>query len=254
MGLIKRIGNGDIPLAQTYWGYGVCVGILWGIILEIFEANSTAILFLMLAYLPYQVFINMGIWRAANNYKKSLLLAWLAKIGATLGTLFFAIATAGLFSTIINQNSIAPSSNPQALHTVPNAIVLDEKIYGNKIGATWNWEKLDVDTKSNWWIGEMGLRDKFNIVSVWLKTESLKRAKELGRDYNYSVMLVTFSCSDASYQIVSITEVFLDANRADEQPIFKEMFDRKFKKLEVTGKNDHLIKAYNKVCLTASPK
>ena len=107
-----------------------------------------------------------------------------------------------------------------------------------------------MDVKNgNWWLEtSMRKRDKFNIVHVWLKTESINRAKVQGSDYNYTVILMSFSCSDATYHTESFTDVFYSASNPDDSILIKEMFDKKFSKVKNTDEDSYIYESYKKVC------
>jgi hypothetical protein len=247
--IFEKIWLGILPLSTLYWGFAILGGVVWKILFSfVDEDNSFTVNLFLLTALVYQLFINVGIWRAADNYKKSTLLAWLAKIATTIGTVVLLITFLGFSNLKAIQNDVGsyqPNSNQTEQQSNKNLNLKE-----GKIGANWTWEKLDTKKGNVWLEKNMRERDKFNIVTVWLKAESIVEAKKWGSDYNYSIFLVKFSCSDATYHTVNVTDVFYSSDRADEPIFVKESFDSAFKKIELNKTGTGFIKAYEKVCLS----
>jgi len=87
--LVGDLWRGDVPLVQTYWLYGVLVGIAFAVVFFGIEYLTTGlaegfgpifILGMMLLYFLYTAFINVAIWRSAGKYKGPKRWAILAKI------------------------------------------------------------------------------------------------------------------------------------------------------------------------------
>jgi hypothetical protein len=93
MDLIKRIWNGELPLVKVYWVYGVLVGLLIKVFVEVsysfVSINHLQFYsyFLIAILIPYQLLISVGIWRSATVYTKNKVWAVLAKIAAVIGLL-----------------------------------------------------------------------------------------------------------------------------------------------------------------------
>lgn len=93
--LFLRLLKGNVPLATTYWGYGVLVGILFNCISLAIEYNyfameeklETIILGYYFFVLAYQIFISIAIWNSAGNYKGKKIWAILARIMVVLSVI-----------------------------------------------------------------------------------------------------------------------------------------------------------------------
>jgi hypothetical protein len=93
MDLIKRIWNGELPLVKVYWVYGVLVGLLIKVFVEVsysfvsINHLQSYSYFLIAILIPYQLLISVGIWRSATVYTNNKVWAVLAKIAAVIGLL-----------------------------------------------------------------------------------------------------------------------------------------------------------------------
>ena len=85
-GFFSKLINGDFGLAKTYWLYGVVVGIVINIAVNILPSLGVLVLVLA-ATTVYQAVVLIGIWRAANRYQGRTLWAVLAKVATVLGWL-----------------------------------------------------------------------------------------------------------------------------------------------------------------------
>lgn len=95
-GFFGKLANGDFGLAKTYWIYGVLAGIVVNIVLSVVTSIG-ALVFLMLAYIAYEIPVLMGTWRAANKYPGLKIWAILAQVAVVLGAIMLAV---GLFAII----------------------------------------------------------------------------------------------------------------------------------------------------------
>jgi len=89
-GFFGKLANGDFGLAKTYWVYGVLVGFVVSIIINVITSIGGLVI-LMLAYTAYEIPVIMGTWRAANKYQGSKIWAILAKIAVVLGVISLAV-------------------------------------------------------------------------------------------------------------------------------------------------------------------
>jgi hypothetical protein len=89
MDLIRDLWRGDVSLTKTCWLFGVAAGVCFAIVFAFIEYRSTGlstglgpafILGLILFYFVYVSFINVAIWRSANNYGGPKGYAILAKV------------------------------------------------------------------------------------------------------------------------------------------------------------------------------
>ena len=95
MDLIRRLWRGNIPLARTFWLYGVCVNLSVVATMNYFlvynkQALSTAVVYISIwaiiafsiIYFPY---IFISIWRSANKYQGHRFYTIAAKIIVIFG-------------------------------------------------------------------------------------------------------------------------------------------------------------------------
>jgi hypothetical protein len=139
MDLIKRIWNGELPLVKIYWVYGVLVGLLLRIFVEVsypFVSISHLQLysyFLIAVLIPYQILISVGIWRSATAYTEVQVWAILAKIAAVIGLL----TVLGLAFKSLNDEA----SNIYELNET--ATILN-KTLPSQIDKETRWDKVDT--------------------------------------------------------------------------------------------------------------
>ena len=95
-GLIKSFWEGEYPLGQSFWGYGVGVNLI--ALIPLFYANlnidnlsegaSTFLLIYFIFYISFYVWVNVGIWKSATNYaKKKSTWGTVAKVVVVLSVL-----------------------------------------------------------------------------------------------------------------------------------------------------------------------
>lgn len=247
LNIIQKLVYGRLPLYIIYWGYGVGGGAVLALLVNFIVTDNKFLteLFLLITLL-YQILINVGVWRAANDYKKSKPLAWIAKTLTSIGTLITIIVVFGYFDIENKKNNLKVTQKNHTPGQISNS-KKNEIISNKKLGADWPWQKLYVKN-GNWWVSmdERG-RDKFNIVSAWLKTESISQAKKYGSSYNYTVLLMRFSCSDATYHIDSMTNVFY-GELPDSDLMFEGLVDSEFKRIDAQETKEYVVKAYKRVC------
>ncbi len=92
---VKRLWMGEVPLATTYWGWGVGLNILLAILIVVLAILARVVrgvaLFMPLyvAYyyfkIAYTVFIMIAIWRSAGRYTGPRTWAVLARVAVILG-------------------------------------------------------------------------------------------------------------------------------------------------------------------------
>lgn len=92
MAFFGRVWRGEYSLAKTYWLYGVVVGVVYNVILNLAAIATGEVgtaFFLMILYLPWYVVLTGGVWRSANTYcateGKNALWGRLAQIAVVLG-------------------------------------------------------------------------------------------------------------------------------------------------------------------------
>ena len=103
MEAIKRVWRGEAGLAWTFWAWGVAVNVLLNgvtliavaLAMEI-PAFQVVVLGLWLFRLAYQVFISVGVWRAANRFAGFKGWAFLAKFVVVLGVVQTLVSLFGL--------------------------------------------------------------------------------------------------------------------------------------------------------------
>ena len=96
MELVKQLWRGDVPLARTYWMFGVLVGVFFSIAAVLIEYiyiqisksfGQVPIYVLLTAEYIYFPFIYVAIWRSSNKYTGPSYWATLAKVATVLGVL-----------------------------------------------------------------------------------------------------------------------------------------------------------------------
>ena len=91
-----RFWNGDLSLPMSYWGVGVGIGLVFGLLIGIFTGATGMSEDAMWGFLiPFQIYTVVGIWRSADKYKGAKFWAILAKVAVVFGivsNLFLMIA------------------------------------------------------------------------------------------------------------------------------------------------------------------
>lgn len=83
---LERLWRGDVPLAETYWAWGVGCNILLNILVLVVAGIDTMIAyFLVWPAAGYSWFMFVAIWRSAGRYSGPLAWAVLARISVGLG-------------------------------------------------------------------------------------------------------------------------------------------------------------------------
>tara|TARA_B100000029_G_scaffold438737_1_gene454902 strand:- start:4090 stop:4413 length:324 start_codon:yes stop_codon:yes gene_type:complete len=76
-----KFWDGELSLPQSYWVVGVLISIPVGALIGVFTAMINAPMNTMYAFfIPWYVYIIVGIWRSAGRYKGPKFWAILAKI------------------------------------------------------------------------------------------------------------------------------------------------------------------------------
>lgn len=92
MAFFGKVWRGEYSLAKTYWLFGVVVGVVYTVFLNMAAMATGEVgtaFFLMILYLPWYVVLTGGVWRSANIYcateGKNSLWGRLAQIAVVLG-------------------------------------------------------------------------------------------------------------------------------------------------------------------------
>jgi len=91
MDWVTLLWQGEVPLRQTYWIYGVGVFFILTVVQSTPTLHSQFVfVFIRFIYAP---FIIVAVWRSASNYKGSVWLAGLAKFTVIAVATHLAILT-----------------------------------------------------------------------------------------------------------------------------------------------------------------
>ena len=83
-----RFWKGDLSLKMSYWGMGVGINIVIGLLIGLFVGAAGMSEDAIWGYIiPFQIYTVVGIWRSANKYKGAKYWAILAKVAVVLGIL-----------------------------------------------------------------------------------------------------------------------------------------------------------------------
>ena len=83
-----RFWDGELSLPQSYWIVGVLISIPVGAVIGIFTGIIGASINTMYAFfIPWMIYIVVGVWRSSDKYKGPKVWAILAKIAVILGAL-----------------------------------------------------------------------------------------------------------------------------------------------------------------------
>ena len=83
-----RFWNGDLSLPMSYWGVGVGIGLVFGLLIGVFTGATGMSEDAMWGFLiPFQIYTVVGIWRSADKYKGAKFWAILAKVAVVFGIL-----------------------------------------------------------------------------------------------------------------------------------------------------------------------
>ena len=81
-----RFWNGDLSLPMSYWGVGVGIGLVFGLLIGVFTGAKGMSEDAMWGFLiPFQIYTVVGIWRSADKYKGAKFWAILAKVAVVFG-------------------------------------------------------------------------------------------------------------------------------------------------------------------------
>ena len=81
-----RFWNGDLSLPMSYWGVGVGIGLVFGLLIGVFTGATGMSEDAMWGFLiPFQIYTVVGIWRSADKYKGAKFWAILAKVAVVFG-------------------------------------------------------------------------------------------------------------------------------------------------------------------------
>lgn len=109
MDLAIALWRGDVPLAKTYWLFGVTAMVLFRIAFRYIEYqgapfasgfNAFFVLVLFLFYFVYSGFIYVAIWRSADKYQGLKRYRILAKFAVVLGVMALTRDILEIFSGI----------------------------------------------------------------------------------------------------------------------------------------------------------
>ena len=81
-----RFWNGDLSLPMSYWGVGVGIALVFGLLIGVFTGATGMSEDAMWGFLiPFQIYTVVGIWRSADKYKGAKFWAILAKVAVVFG-------------------------------------------------------------------------------------------------------------------------------------------------------------------------
>ena len=81
-----RFWNGDLSLPMSYWGVGVGIGLVFGLLIGVFTGATGMSEDTMWGFLiPFQIYTVVGIWRSADKYRGTKFWAILAKVAVVFG-------------------------------------------------------------------------------------------------------------------------------------------------------------------------
>ena len=81
-----RFWNGNLSLPMSYWGVGVGIGLVFGLLIGVFTGATGMSEDAMWGFLiPFQIYTVVGIWRSADKYKGAKFWAILAKVAVVFG-------------------------------------------------------------------------------------------------------------------------------------------------------------------------
>lgn len=93
-GFIRKLADGDLGLAKTYWFYGVAVGMVMTGIRNIAAVSPSAHQIILIIQTAWVLPVILGTWRSANKYQGEKIWAILAKIAMSLTAFFLVISWA----------------------------------------------------------------------------------------------------------------------------------------------------------------
>jgi hypothetical protein len=193
--LLEKIWLGLLPLSILYWGFAIGGGIIWKILFNFVDENNDVVVNIFLfSALVYQIFINVGVWRAAGTYEKSVLLAWLAKIATTIGTVILLI-------TFLGFSKLKTIQNDMHSDTYSNYKQSDKKYDRKTSNDDMIWIPIDDELKDSWYASNMIDKKNFNILNLWLKREIRERALLSPTNYMYTIMHVNIDCNAYTFMI-----------------------------------------------------
>ena len=81
-----RFWSGNLSLPMSYWGVGVGIGLVFGLLIGVFTGATGMSEDAMWGFLiPFQIYTVVGIWRSADKYKGAKFWAILAKVAVVFG-------------------------------------------------------------------------------------------------------------------------------------------------------------------------
>ena len=81
-----KFWNGDLSLPMSYWVVGTGFGVAFAFLVGIFTISAGMSEDAMWGFfIPWQIYIAVGIWRSADKYKGKKFWSILAKISVVLG-------------------------------------------------------------------------------------------------------------------------------------------------------------------------
>ena len=81
-----RFWNGDLSLPMSYWGVGIGISLVFGLLIGVFTGATGMSEDAMWGFLiPFQIYTVVGIWRSADKYKGTKFWAILAKVAVVFG-------------------------------------------------------------------------------------------------------------------------------------------------------------------------
>ena len=120
-------------------------------------------------------------------------------------------------------------------------IVFFSKIFGNDDQEEWGWQKIS----NGRWIAKNKIKkSKYNIVEVWIKTESREGAKKWGTSYSHRLALYYIDCIEENYTISKIWDVL---DQGDLVPLLAKNYGE-WKNINQSSNRDLMLTIYGYVC------
>ena len=112
MDVIARVWRGEGGLARTYWGWGFLGSIVLGASLSLFPPGSPIALLALAFAIAYLVWVYVGIWRSASQYKGPAVWAALAKFVVSAGLV---MVVAGTIVAVVLPARQSGSASPSVM-------------------------------------------------------------------------------------------------------------------------------------------
>ena len=124
----RKLVRGDFGLARTYWLFGVLVGLFVSALGRAAEAVSgqhvanLVAVGIWLCYVPYQILVLIGVWRAAGRYRGLALWSALARMAAVLGSIGVVVVLLAVLMLARSSLSPAAPDEDTSAHTIEERV------------------------------------------------------------------------------------------------------------------------------------